>query len=701
MASKFPIDLKRFKYVKSDKDSTTLQHKDGHELTISHKPLSKDMRSQLEALSKISKETQTSTQAQEAQDQNPVKMADGGKTEPIPKGNKDTSYMKGMTHPEEDAPKPTPTPKNPNVYKSSATGDEYDTSSYANGGKVQKYAEGTDEVQPPDITGGGASMTAQDLPEIAAKQALQAPDPVLEKAKDIYNQNVAQSTRLGPDGIPIDDPATNMFGVGREIPKDIDPAIWAKSKEMAANQITQEQSAQEASQQAATEKAAQQSAIKQELGVGPQTTQIAPSAAPEEPAAQTVQPQAAPAAQSAGSNDLANPMGLMERGFNLGMQGAESQAKATAQLGQDEQAAYNRNQEALKAANDDFQSNVKDNQAEYDNFIKDYQNQHIDPEQYWKGDPKTGEGGHSKIVTGISMLLSGFGGSKGAGMFNDYLKYQMDNNIKAQEAELGKRKNLLEANLRHFGNIRDATEMTRAMQAGMVAADLGKAMAQARGPLALANMKLAQSQLIQNFAPRLMAISANQSLYKLANSQHEGPASDAVIGHALNNLDIYNPEAAKTWREKYVPGVGFSSSGPVSEATRNQIASHKSVNDLMNMSMQFSKQHAGTLNPSLRAQAATIQQQLVGAVKQAQHDGVYKPSEAEFVLSQVGGSPASFLANISSVPKLKQMQAIKQNDYNELLRAHGLPTQQLNAPEVKTINGVQYTKVPGGWKKAQ
>jgi hypothetical protein len=48
--SKIALDLKQFKHVKSDKHSTTLQHKDGHTLTIAHKKMSPDAQAQLEAL---------------------------------------------------------------------------------------------------------------------------------------------------------------------------------------------------------------------------------------------------------------------------------------------------------------------------------------------------------------------------------------------------------------------------------------------------------------------------------------------------------------------------------------------------------------------------------------------------------------------------------------------------------------------------
>ena len=115
----------------------------------------------------------------------------------------------------------------------------------------------------------------------------------------------------------------------------------------------------------------------------------------------------------------------------------------------------------------------------------------------------------------------------------------------------------------------------------------------------------------------------------------------------------------------------------------------------MNRSLEFSRQHRGTLNPALLAQAATIQNQLIGVIKQAQHDGVYKPSEAEFLLDQIGGSPASFVANWSSVPKIKQLQQIKQQEYNNLTGSVGIKPQQLPSAQNN-----QDPKAAMAWAKA-
>jgi hypothetical protein len=86
MANLLNIDPKKFKHIHSDEHHTTLQHPAGHIIKIAHNVLHPEAKAQLKALSNVMKENQTSSQAQEAQDQNP-KMANGGVmpgTEPRP-----------------------------------------------------------------------------------------------------------------------------------------------------------------------------------------------------------------------------------------------------------------------------------------------------------------------------------------------------------------------------------------------------------------------------------------------------------------------------------------------------------------------------------------------------------------------------------------------------------------------------------------
>jgi len=52
------------------------------------------------------------------------------------------------------------------------------------------------------------------------------------------------------------------------------------------------------------------------------------------------------------------------------------------------------------------------------------------------------------------------------------LNRQIDRDIDAQKATLGRKESLLSANMRQFGNLHDATQMTKVMQTDIVSNQL-------------------------------------------------------------------------------------------------------------------------------------------------------------------------------------------------------------------------------------
>lgn len=60
--SKISLDLKKFKHIKSDGETTTLRHRDGHVLTIANKSLSPDFQKQLSALTGMASQDATPEQ---------------------------------------------------------------------------------------------------------------------------------------------------------------------------------------------------------------------------------------------------------------------------------------------------------------------------------------------------------------------------------------------------------------------------------------------------------------------------------------------------------------------------------------------------------------------------------------------------------------------------------------------------------------
>lgn len=66
--SRIKLDLNSFKHIGSDKHSTTLEHKDGHRLTLAHNALSHESKSQLEALRKAERKEGISEQGRDVRE---------------------------------------------------------------------------------------------------------------------------------------------------------------------------------------------------------------------------------------------------------------------------------------------------------------------------------------------------------------------------------------------------------------------------------------------------------------------------------------------------------------------------------------------------------------------------------------------------------------------------------------------------------
>lgn len=194
-------------------------------------------------------------------------------------------------------------------------------------------------------------------------------------------------------------------------------------------------------------------------------------------------------------------------GLNQQIGGINQEAQATGQLGETkskllENSAVNQQQE-MKS----FQEHWNGIQSEYNNFLSDYKNQHIDPNRIFK---TMGMG--QKISTSIGLILGGFAGGGQGNIVLDNLNKMIDRDVRAQEADLGKSKTLLDATTQQFGNLKDGTSMLRAMQMGVVANQVEAAGAKAMSPLARAKANQLSGELNKQAAAIKSQIAMKRTL---------------------------------------------------------------------------------------------------------------------------------------------------------------------------------------------
>lgn len=244
----------------------------------------------------------------------------------------------------------------------------------------------------------------------------------------------------------------------------------------------------------------------------------APQAAPAPASAGAAKPEAAdPYGTTAYQNAYMAGLNSEKAGLALEAKAAETQGKAQAELLGKQQAI-----QAQQAS--EYQRHYQALDSERQALLKDIQDKHIDPNRF-VANLDTG----SRIATAIGLIASGMG----AGMAHqenaavNFLHKQIDNDIKAQQAELGKKENLLSANMRQFGNMRDAMDMTRVMQSDILANQLKMEAAKQMGPMAKANLLKAAGELEMKSAPVLSQIAMRKTLMSGMSKGQVAP--EAVI----------------------------------------------------------------------------------------------------------------------------------------------------------------------------
>lgn len=351
--------------------------------------------------------------------------------------------------------------------------------------------------------------------------------------------------------------------------------------------------------------------------------------APQAPATQ----QQAPMPQSPGQS-----IGQMEQQYtgavNAATKGQIEQNKQMAALYQDQterqEATMFKAQEALAGY-----------QKQYDELAADVAANKVDPDRYWNS--KT-EGQKTRTILGL--LLSGLGGNKGGGAIG-MLQKNIERDIEAQKMDLGKKENLLAANLRAQGSILQAEQATRLQMAAITQGQAQRIAAQTSDPM----VKLRSQQMLLGFQQWAMPLKAQLA------------AADAQRSMALQAAKSGDPA-------KLVPHLvpKEHQKQAFSEIQSAQNTKHMSKNILESFEQAVDentvmKTGAGFLRTpgSVKALHQHMQptfQDLEGTVRQAAMDNTFKnvtpmPGDSEHTISQKRKALQQYLQSKLSAPTAK------------------------------------------------
>lgn len=388
----------------------------------------------------------------------------------------------------------------------------------------------------------------------------------------------------------------------------------------------------------------------------------------------------------------------INKGVGEEIGGKYAEAKGIAQQGHAEVTAQQKFQDATQHITDTWQKTSDHVLNQLNKTVEDINNHHINPDQYL-GNMGTGQ----RIATGIGLFLGGLGAPANGGHNTalDFFNKQIERDIDAQKAELGKKENLVSAYMRQYGNLRDSTQMAMATQGRLLENQMMQAASTAKDPIAQARAMQAAGEIHQKYATIPMEVAKRQALIQLGSSSAGNPQRGAQL---LDTLSVIDPQAAAEWRKRSVPdgkgGMEFAKE-EVTPADRDTFKELNLMDANAKDLMHYIK-NKSTWSVEDRQIAEEKALALQAGYRAGNLQTVYKAGEQPLLDKAVSESPLSFKSRILGTEPAKLQELINANA--RTLNAHrqklGLPS-IAPAPEVKVMNGKQYRKVQGGWQLVQ
>jgi hypothetical protein len=352
--------------------------------------------------------------------------------------------------------------------------------------------------------------------------------------------------------------------------------------------------------------------------------------------------------------------------------GIQAEAAAQGKLGEAQAAQLEQNVNQQKDFRTLFETEKGKLDQERQALLNDYNEGHIDPRRLVKN-MSTGQ----KILNGIGLILGGMGAGL-TGQENLAAKMfqrQIDLDVEAQAAEMGKKKSLLEANFRQYGNMKDAIDMTRAMLNDTTSNLLKMEAAKYQGSIAGARAMQQAGQLDREAAGLAQQVAVRRALIQAQGGQGQGGGSPEAT---LNMLRVLDPQRAKEMQERYVPGVGFASIA-VPDKAREEMTMRKELGAAVGQLMAYARLHSGTVMDRATVNKGETMAKLVQDLyRRANNQGVFKESEAEFVNGIIAQDPTAFFGGIRTQPKYQALLNDNSRALTGLFKTYGLNLPKVN-----------------------
>lgn len=260
-----------------------------------------------------------------------------------------------------------------------------------------------------------------------------------------------------------------------------------------------------------------------------------PSNMPLQTSKPTMQQQQNPIAQSMG-----NQADVLQKSLGQMEQGQKAEATAIGAQGKQEAQAARQQQASDQSLMDHYNAKSQEIDSERMAVYNDLKAGHIEPNHYLQS-----MSGFGQAMTAIGLALGGYGAgiNGGPNTAMEFLNKQIDRDVEAQKAEMGKKNNLLSHLQQQFGNLRDATTMAKAIQRDLYSAKMEEAAAASKDPIAQSRAQQTIGEWHMKYEPEIQKMKMNQALLSGAKNGQVSP--EILVQHSPLVPEHQRPEMAK------------------------------------------------------------------------------------------------------------------------------------------------------------
>ncbi len=357
--------------------------------------------------------------------------------------------------------------------------------------------------------------------------------------------------------------------------------------------------------------------------------------------------------------------GMLNKGINLQIAGQKEQAAAIAHQAEFEHKARAEQAAKMQELGNHFKTEVDSIMAERKGFMDDIKNSHIDPQHYMGSMSTTG-----KVATGIGLMLGGLGAglAGGTNQAMDFLNKQIDRDIDAQKAELGKKETLLSANFKQFGNLKEAMDMTRIQMNDMLANQIGDSAARSKGEQAQAIAKQAQGQIYAQNYQHAMSLAMQRTM--MNGNGGSNVENKILMYKMMGKLDM-----AKHFEDRYVPELSKTQTAnqAIAGEDKTAITKHRDFDSALDaVKDALDKGRYG--HPYDMNRAAAAASYLQGAMRDANFGGgKWVESEQPLFDALISGRPLNLQEKVLGTEsnKLDNLRELNRGKMNVLRTKYG------------------------------